>query len=58
MTVFVARDSESQVVMLSVRAEGSGMLGDMFVDVHPGEIAFGKTYDEWTAVDLGSAEVP
>lgn len=38
------------VVTLMVRAEGDGgMVGDLVCDLHPGDTALGKTYEEWAA---------
>jgi hypothetical protein len=48
MTVFVQHRAD--FVLLLARAEDpDGLIGDMHVEVRPGQTAFGQTYDWWRA---------
>jgi hypothetical protein len=51
MTVYVSIGAG--VILLRVRAEAAGTLGDLTFEVRPGESAFGKGYDEWIALGSG-----
>lgn len=56
MTVFLAKDGGR--IALFVRAEGAGgTVGDAVLEVPPGGSAFGRTRDEWAALDPGPYEV-
>lgn len=33
------------------------MVGDLFIDVHPGEYALGKSYEEWASIDRDRIEL-
>lgn len=57
MTVFVSREPNQEAVVLLVRAEGSSMLGDLVLDVRPGESALGKSYEQWAALKSDHIEI-
>lgn len=56
MTVYVTKEEDGTVLILA-RAEGDGMIGDMFHEVFPGGSAFGKTYEEWLALCPGKVDL-
>jgi hypothetical protein len=45
MTVFLSK--RDGAILLQVRAEGPGLLGDLVRELRPGDSAFGKSYEEW-----------
>ncbi len=50
MTIFITKLDD--LIVLHARAEGpGGMVGDITRRVRPGESEFGKTYEEWQAID-------
>ncbi len=50
MTIFITKLDD--LIILQVRAEGpGGMVGDIVREIGPGEKEFGKTYEEWQAID-------
>jgi hypothetical protein len=55
VTVFVSIFDE--VIYLQARAEGSDAVGDLTLEVRPGQSALGKTYDEWTELGPGAHEI-
>lgn len=57
MTVFIDKDPQLRIVTLLVRAEGPDMIGDMFIDIRPGDSAFDRTYEEWMQSNEESIEV-
>lgn len=57
MTVFVAKYPEELTIVLLIRAEGGGRLGDLIQEIHPGDTAFGKTYEEWSETPGPSVEI-
>jgi hypothetical protein len=56
VTLFISRYPD--VVVFQARAEGDDdLIGDFRSEVHPGETAFGLTFDEWMALDASSITV-
>lgn len=56
MTVQLARPDGR--VILRLRAEGGGSIGDASFELKPGESAFGRSYAEWAALPEGPYEIP
>jgi hypothetical protein len=54
MTVYLSRPGN--LVILSIRAEGDGAVGDARITVRPGTTVLGRTYDEWAALPEGAYE--
>ncbi len=55
MTIYLTKGPG--YVLLQARAEGEGAIGDMTAELHPGDKAFGRTFDEWNALPDGPYEV-
>ncbi len=55
MTVFVSKYDGH--ILFRARAEGPGAVGDLVVEIKPGESAFGKAYEEWTALPSGRHDI-
>jgi len=51
MTIHLSKSDKR--VFLMIRAEGPDVIGDARFEVEPGEILFGRTYDEWMALPDG-----
>lgn len=45
MQVFVGKQPDQ--VTLQIRAEGQGTIGDVTIDVRPGETFLGRPFEEW-----------
>lgn len=56
MTLFLSKWNGR--VILRARAEGPEIIGDAQWELEPGQIVFGKTYEEWSALPAGSYEYP
>lgn len=56
MTLFLSKWDGH--VILRARAESDGIIGDAQWELEPGQIVFGKTYEEWSALPAGSYEYP
>jgi hypothetical protein len=55
VTVFLLKPDAR--VILKARAEGPGAVGDLVIELWPGESAFGRTYYDWRALPEGPHEV-
>lgn len=55
MTVYLTKPKGRIVLM--ARAEGDGAIGDLEIEVKPGESAFGRSRDEWAKLPEGPYEV-
>lgn len=56
MTVHIAERQPDRIV-LRVRAEGDGLIGDMTKIVRPGEKVFGLTFEQWQEAE-SPVEIP
>lgn len=54
--VFVSLDPKTNNIILTRRAESSGVIGDSSMEVAPGETALGMTYSEFLD-NLGELEI-
>ncbi len=50
--------SDDEQVVLTARAEGDGLVGDLQKIVHPGESAFGLSFDQLHEHGVGAMTVP
>ena len=55
MTVYLSKPGGR--VVLQARAEGNGAIGDLTIELEPGESAFGRHWDEWDRLPEGAYEV-
>ena len=55
MTVYLVR-SEGRVTF-QARAESAGVLGDVTIELEPGQSVFGKSYEEWASLPDGPYRV-
>jgi hypothetical protein len=55
MTIYMSK-IEGRIYFAG-RPGGEGLIGDLFRDIGPGEVAFGKSYDEWAALPEGAHEI-
>ncbi len=57
MKVFLSRGPQQAVVVMA-RAEGSGVLGDLFREVKPGQSLLGYSHQELAALGSGEKDLP
>jgi hypothetical protein len=55
MTVYLTK--ASTLIVLQARAESPDALGDLVIELRPGDEALGKTYDEWRALPDGPHQI-
>jgi len=57
LPVYLHRDGDSVIIRVRAESEDGDIIGDLTVEVRPGQDAMGKTYDEWAALPDGSIEI-
>lgn len=57
MTIFIQK-SEGVIALLARAVSDNGTIeGDYYEEIRPGQSAFGRTYEEWAALDVASVEI-
>lgn len=51
MKVYVDKDDYSDLIVILAVAESEDVIGDVVKEVRPGDVVFGKPYDEWVVAD-------
>jgi hypothetical protein len=57
VTVYLTKSAGSVVLMARAENSVTGTIGDLVIELHPGESALGKSYAEWDALPEGRHEI-